>query len=160
AVSATAPGCEVYAFEANTATYLRCKPKLAHSGIDYRHLAITDHNGQATVYMPVTLGGLTDNTRYSAKTSLLQRNEAAVYPRFEVHAQTLDTFFGDRLGAGARFFLWIDVEGATEAILAGALNVLCRTLSIFVECENAPFWCGGSNTGRLVDRLLQHGFIP
>nr|WP_230534050.1 hypothetical protein [Microvirga roseola] len=52
------------------------------------------------------------------------------------------------------------MEGAAEQVLAGAPEVLRRTLAVFIECETRPFWHEGGSAGTVVDTLLQAGFIP
>ncbi len=171
AVRKAAPDCEVHAFEANPEIHDRCATELAQHGVVYRNLAVTDRNGRVMVHAPRTLSrayvdgrivpASVVEQRDTGKTSLLLRDEAATYDSFDVEAQTLDGLFTGRLGpAGASFFLWIDVEGAAEQALAGASLVLQRTLAVFVECENFPFWRQGSSAGGVVDRLFRAGFLP
>lgn len=73
----------------------------------------------------------------------------------------MNDLFQDHIGSDGRsFFLWVDVEGAAERVLTGALQVLRRTLALFVECENFRFWRDGSTPGGIASLLFQAGFVP
>ena len=118
-----------------------------------------ERDGQAPIYAPRTLSrAYVDGNIVPAeitepedtgKSSLLLRNEAATYDRFEVEACTLDRIFAGRPG-GTRarsFFLWIDVEGAADKVLAGAKSVLRETEAILVEAAESRV-PAQSETGR------------
>ena len=170
-VRAAAPGCEVYAYEANPEIHARYAATLAQQGVDYRNLAVSDADGRATVYAPRTLSRayldgyvvptLIVEDRYTGKTSLLRRDEEATYDSFDIEARTLDSLFADQIGSDeASFFLWVDVEGAAERVLAGASGLLRRTIALFVECENFHFWHEGSTAGGVATFLFRAGFVP
>lgn len=146
------PSCEIIAFEANPRTHARHAAILAAKGIDYRHLAISDVVGRITIHTP--------RGQHESKTSLLLRNESVTYNDDDVETQTLDSLFKDRLGKDRSFFLWIDVEGAAERVLAGAPGVLRQTLAVFIECETFPFWREGGTAGGVADILMKAGFVP
>jgi len=153
AVRDKAPGCEIVAFEANPETHARHVASLRARGIDYRNLAVSDCEGQTTIHSPRGQPG--------GKSSLLLRNEDVAYDEHQVETQTLDSIFRDRLSAKDRsFFLWIDVEGAAERVIAGASGVLAQTLAVFVECETFPFWQEGGSAGGVAGTLLKAGFVP
>jgi FkbM family methyltransferase len=171
AVRTAAPACETHAYEANPEIHAQHASVLASRGVIYRNLAISDVDGPTTVYAPRRLsrayvdGGIVPaavvEERDTGKTSLLQRNEDAAYDSFEVEARTLDSLFAGRTGPdGTSFFLWVDVEGAAERVLTGAREVLTRTLAVFVECENFPFWREGSSAGGVAGLLFEAGFVP
>jgi hypothetical protein len=101
-------------------------------------------------------------TENTGKTSLLLRNEEATYQQFEVESQTLDSFLKSEMTAGSdsTYFLWIDVEGAAEKVLAGADKTLRETLAIFIETENVDFWKDQKNAGDIAGLLIRKGFVP
>jgi len=146
------PTCEIIAFEANPRTHARHAAAVAARGIDYRHLAISDTIGRITIHAP--------RGQHEGKTSLLMRSEGVAYDHDEVETQTLDSIFKDRLDKDPSFFLWIDVEGAAERVLAGASDVLRHTLAVFVECETFPFWQEGGSAGGVAGILMRAGFVP
>lgn len=172
AVRDLAPDCAVYGFEANPRIHARHAASMAARGVEWLNIAVTDMSGRAPVFTPRTLSRAYVNGQVvpaevvepedTGKTSLLERNEEATYDRFEVEARTLDELFSGRpSGAGERrFFLWIDVEGAADKVLAGAGTVLEDTQAIFVEAENFDFWRGQKRAGEILDLLYRKGFLP
>lgn len=145
--------CEIVAFEANPETHARHAARLTARGIAYHHMAIADRDGRLTIHAP--------RGRPEGKASLLLRREDVPYDDHAVPARSLDSLFRKRLGPdGPGFFLWIDVEGAAERVLAGAHGVLRQTLAILVECETFPFWHEGGSASGVAETLLKAGFVP
>jgi len=171
-VRRTAPNCTVHAFEANPQIYARHQARLEQQGVRYWNLAVADEAGSTVVYAPRTLSRAYVNGEVvpasiteaegTGKTSLLRRNEDATYAEFSVEATTLDAFveahvkdWRDRTA-----FLWIDVEGAADRVLAGATRLLSRTRVVLIETENFAFWQDQANCGTVVTRLIALGFVP
>jgi hypothetical protein len=98
----------------------------------------------------------------TGKTSLRRRNEDATYAEFRVPARSLDSFFRSRFATldEQRFALWIDAEGAADRVLAGASEVLKRTVLIFIEVETLTFWQGQAAGGAISKVLMDKGFVP
>lgn len=166
------PDTKVYAFEANPEIYEHHRARLAREGIAYLNLAINDTAGKVTLYAPRTLsrvwhdGEIIDaavtEPPETAKASLLRRNEHASYTEFEVRSHSLDGFFREQdVELEHRSFaLWIDVEGASVAVLAGAEEVLGSTSIILIEVENYEFWKGQKKVGDICEFLRKHDFVP
>jgi FkbM family methyltransferase len=166
-----APAAAIYAFEANPEIYQLHHGRLAAAGIHHFHLAVSDCRGEVNVFAPITLskmwvdGALVEaaiaEPADTGKTSLLQRVEEATYREFKVPAQSLDGFFRDtgRNVQQSTFALWIDVEGAAAAVLAGAESVLASTAALFIELENFPFWKNQRTAGYVADFLEERGFV-
>ena len=172
AVRRAAPGCVVHAFEANPRIHAKHKRRLEEQGIRSWNLAVDRQGGRAKVYAPRTLSrayvagevvpaSITEGED-TGKTSLLRRNEEATYEEFEVEAATLDSFVEAHVPdwRGRIAFLWVDVEGAAERVLAGAPHLLTRTRAIFLETEGFDFWLEQSDRGAVVARLMRAGFLP
>jgi FkbM family methyltransferase len=172
AAKGVAPGSEVYAFEANPEVYQLHRTRLENVGVHYLNLAINERSGEVTVYAPCTLAKAWDNGSIvnasiteppdTGKTSLLHRNEAATYREFTVASRSLDDFFATKVRdlRDCRFALWIDVEGAAELVLLGAEMVLRTTVAIFVELEGYPFWRQQRTADRVIEFLMERGFVP
>ena len=166
------PGSEVYAFEANPEIYKIHRARLEEAGVQYLNLAINERSGEATVYAPCTLSKAWDNGSIvnasitepgdTGKTSLLRRNEAATYREFTVASGSLDEFFATKVRdfPACRFALWIDVEGVAELVLLGAETVLRTTAAIFLEVEGYPFWKEQRTADRVIEFLIERGFVP
>jgi FkbM family methyltransferase len=172
AVRKIAPSCEVHAFEANPQIHAKHKERLQAQGIQYWNLAVTDHVGDAVLYAPLTLsrayiGGKVVQASIvegedTGKTSLLRRNEDATYAEFKVQATTLDAFADAHLPDWRHraIFLWVDVEGAGDRVLAGGKRLLARTRAIFLETEAFDFWKDQADCGAVVGQLIRSGFLP
>jgi FkbM family methyltransferase len=90
--------------------------------------------------------------------SLNKRNDDTPYRNREIKAVRLDDFFKSDISASKLFGLWIDVEGALDAVLHGAEEVLKRTLIIHAEMEHHAFWKDQMLAKDLVPKLENSGF--
>lgn len=164
-----APECKIYAFEANPEIHSVNAAALREQGIDYRNVAVSDSTGTGTVLAPRVLSrhyvdgeiipGTVVEPTTTGKTSLLARNEEATYETFTVSTASLDSLLESE-DRTASYFLWIDVEGASNRVLAGADKVLTRTLAIFIETETFDFWQGQKPADQIISQLCARGFIP
>ena len=167
-----APECAVIGFEANPRIHAKHATTMTARGIEWLNIAVADCSGRLPIFVPLTLsrayvdGKLVPMTviesEDTGKSSLLHRDEDATYESFEVDAVTLDDFFRNRPARleERRCFLWIDVEGAADKVLAGADEVLDHTLAIFIETENFDFWKGQKRAGEILSLLYRKGFLP
>lgn len=172
AVRRRLPHCTIHAFEANPRIFARNRERLEAEGVRFWNLAVSDKPGRVTIYAPLTLSQAyvdgevvpahVEEAEDTGKSSLLRRNENATYSEFDVEAATLDGFaqahvpdWGQRTA-----FLWVDVEGASDRVLAGATQLLARTRAIFLETEGFPFWEGQASTATVLNRLMRAGFLP
>ena len=131
AVREMAPDCAVHAFEANPTIFAKHSGRLVSHGVQPWNLAVGRTVGSTTIYAPLTLskayigGEVVAATVFESedtgKTSLLRRDEEATYQEFDVDATTLDAFVERHVRdwRERRFFLWVDVEGAADQVLAG-----------------------------------------
>ena len=166
------PSCAVHAFEANPVIHAKHREKLENHGVHFWNLAITNQTGRTKVYAPRTLsrayvGGNVIAASIiegedTGKTSLLRRNEEASYTEFEVEATTLDAFMHSHVPDWHErvIFLWVDVEGAGDRVLAGAERVLSQTRAIFLETEGFEFWQDQAESSAVVTQLIRAGFLP
>jgi FkbM family methyltransferase len=148
----------VVAFEANPYTYAKYHAKNpSDTGVEYLHLALSDAPGEVTFNVRRSSDGA---PRPDGHGSMLKR--VGEYPYdFEtvtVEATTLDIFFADT--PVDRCAMWIDVEGASQAVLRGAERLLDRTVVLHIEVEDREFWQDAWTTSQLVGHLLGRGFVP
>jgi len=170
AVKSLVPECEVFAFQANPEIFKTHESALRERGVHSLNLAVSDTVGTTTIHVPRTLSRRYEDGRLvpakitesaqTGKSSLLLRDEDATYDDFEIQCETLDSFLLARARPGARFVLWIDVEGIAERVLAGSTQILPDTDAIFIECETFPFWKDGSSASGVTRTLMEAGFIP
>ncbi len=163
AVAAAVPDCAVVAFEANPYVHRKfaAGTDFAAHHVDYRHQALSSLPGEATFLVITDSASLADD-RVEGYNSLLRRAGGdwlgdVEYEEVTVAATTLDHEFADRAGP---FALWLDVEGATEQVLAGGREFLGRCDLLKVEVEETPFWQDQWLAEDVVAELRGHGLEP
>ena len=166
------PRLLVYSFEANPEIFALNKATVAAAGVNYTNRAIADSVGSVKMYAPRTLSryydkgvvlpGQINEPKTTGKTSLLLRNEDAVYEEFNVNATTLDAFLAEEGFdvAEQRMVLWIDVEGAADKVLQGAEKALASSVAVLIEVENFEFWKEQKDSAYITRELIAKGFVP
>jgi len=166
------PRLLVYSFEANPEIFALHKATVSAAGATYLNRAISDSVGPVKIYAPRTLSryydkgvvlpGHINEPKTTGKTSLLLRNEDAVYEEFNVDGTTLDAFLAEEGFdvAEQRIVLWIDAEGAADKVLQGAEKALASSVAVLVEAENFEFWKEQKDSAYITRELIAKGFIP
>jgi len=166
------PRLLVYSFEANPEIFALNKANVSAAGVTYLNRAVSDSVGSVKMYAPRTLSryydkgvvlpGQINEPKTTGKTSLLLRNEDAVYEEFNVDATTLDAFLVDEGFdvAEQRMVLWIDVEGAADKVLQGAEKALASSVAVLIEVENFEFWKEQKDSAYITRELIAKGFVP
>jgi len=166
------PRLLVYSFEANPEIFALHKSTVSAAGATYLNRAISDSVGPVKIYAPRTLSryydrgvvlpGHINEPKTTGKTSLLLRNEDAVYEEFNVDGTTLDAFLVEEGFdvAEQRIVLWIDAEGAADKVLQGAKKALASSVAVLVEAENFEFWKEQKDSAYITRELIAKGFIP
>ena len=154
------PKSNFYLFEANARNYhqfLLGNPLLAnHPGTTIEHVAVNDCPGEVEFHVLDAEDTAADWRR--AASSMLQRGDGLASQTERVRAITLDNYFQEQLARGQSFALWIDVEGALDRVLNGALNVLRQTVLVRAEIEWAEVWRGQALGQESKDMLESLGF--
>ena len=147
------PKAQIVAFEASPENYapFSASEPFAQKRIDYRHCAVSDRTG--TIDFQVRVDGV-DN--FGAN-SVMSRSEAS-YPvkTVSVPCTTLDDAFPNC----PRCALWVDVEGASQQLIAGAQNVLKKASVVMIEVEEKPFWQGQWLATDVSIALMKMGLVP
>ncbi len=166
------PRLLVYSFEANPEIFALHNSTVSAAGVTYRNRALSDSVGSVKMYAPRTLSryydkgvvlpGQINEPKTTGKTSLLLRNEDAVYQEFSVDATTLDAFLVEEGFdvAEQRMVLWIDVEGAADKVLRGAEKALASSVAVLIEVENFEFWKEQKDSAYITRELIAKGFVP
>jgi FkbM family methyltransferase len=84
--------------------------------------------------------------------------ESAVVSATEVNMQTLDAAAGPFVRQDDRIFLKVDVQGMEEKVLAGAQQVLGRTVGLQVELSLTPLYATQPLLCDMVATLRHRGF--
>ena len=166
------PRLLVYSFEANPEIFALNQARVSAAGVTYLNRAVSDAVGSVKMYAPRTLSryydkgvvlpGHINEPKTTGKTSLLLRNEEAVYEEFDVDATTLDAFLVEEGFdvAEQRMVLWIDVEGAADKVLQGAEKALANSVAVLIEVENFEFWKEQKDSAYITRELISKGFVP
>lgn len=153
------PGTRAVAFEANPYTYRRFAADHTPdtSGVEYRHLALSDTSGEVTFSVGINRKG---KPRADGKGSLLPRVASIGDDHIEVTvpSTTLDEYFAAE--PGRRSALWVDVEGAAGLVLGGADAVLRDVQFLIVEVEERQVWDGQAMRRDIIELLGSHGLVP
>jgi FkbM family methyltransferase len=166
------PRLLVYSFEANPEIFALHNSTVSAAGVTYMNRAVSDSVGPVKMYAPRTLSryydkgvvlpGHINEPKTTGKTSLLLRNEDAVYEEFNVNGTTLDAFLVEEGFdvAEQRMVLWIDVEGAADKVLQGAEKALASSVAVLIEVENFEFWKEQKDSAYITRELIAKGFVP
>ena len=159
-IRARHPQAKVIAFEANPYNHAHWTQHGGFEalGIEYRHTAISGSDGTAEFQVQSTWYDK-EAPRVKGNDSLLARTETGIgYEPVSVPARRLDTVTAAPDLAGCDFSLWIDVEGASQMIFAGADETLKRTRSILIEVEEYAYWDGQWLFSDVHAHLADRGF--
>jgi FkbM family methyltransferase len=152
------PTARVVAFEANPYTYDRyLADNPPSTGVEFLHLALSDTPGEVSFNVRRSQAG---RPRADGHGSLMDRpsDYGHDFEQVTVRATTLDAFFSDH--PVERCALWIDVEGASAAVLHGATDLLRRAMLLQIEVEDREYWEGAWTAPQVLDFLHQQGFVP
>jgi FkbM family methyltransferase len=124
-------------------------------GVDYRHLAVADSNGEVKFQL-MRSNGTTEMPYELGNNSILKRNDPKItYEECSVKSVALDSL---PLGKGS-IALWIDVEGAQASVLAGAQETIKKAEAIFIEVEEIKFWQNQWLVEDVTSFLIELGFV-
>lgn len=154
------PQARVVAFEANPHNHARYQGEIAadDAPIEYLHMAVADGPSELTLHLRREVAG-EQLREVTGNSSLLPRTAAdTTYEKIAVPATSLDAFFADDLTAAS--CVWIDVEGAAGAVLAGGARFLQSCSVVKIEVEEAPFWRGQWLSLDVLAHFLAAGFQP
>lgn len=133
------PEAHCLALEANPYVHEEHREHLAAEGVDYRHLAAGPETGTVTIHIPTGVSGR-ELTRTSRMASLVTHTRSHGDEDVEVPAVRVDDLVS--LGPDDRLVVWIDVEGASQQVLAGGHEVLARADAVYIEVERDAAWHG------------------
>lgn len=163
----TCPNCTVHGFEANPEIHAEFAPQITGQGVQWHNKAVIEAGRTVTMHIPRVLsrayykGRIYEvnlpEDKLTGKGSILKRNEDAHYVEVDVQGVSLDGMFASDC---AELMLWIDVEGGAPTVLAGASEVLARTLAIYIEVEGYPFWEEDVSAPKVIRTLRAQGFEP
>ena len=152
------PQSRVVAFEANPYTFEKFQGENPEStGVEYYHLAVSDRPGPVTFHVRLHPEG---SPRPDGHGSLLERDDSYEHDFDEVtvDSTTLDIFFAYE--EFKRCAMWVDVEGASEAVLSGGRSVLSKAAIVIIEVEDRALWKGSWTAPEVTRCLAEVGLFP
>ncbi len=156
------PDRTVRAFEANPHVYAHflLEGELRKLGVDYRYGAVGDKNGSTRFHIYETIDGKEEPCD-SRRQSILLRTTGEKDRRYGVWVPLarLDSLCAND-PADSRYALWVDAEGASGQVLAGADKTLEKTLILIIELESQPKFTGQASDREIMKILLARDFVP
>lgn len=127
------------AFEANPYVYDIFHERVAATGAEYLNLAVGPTNGTMPLTIPTKVRGV-DRTLRGPMASLRRHLHATEGVTVDVPVVRLDDYLAT--ADDERVVAWIDVEGASQAVLEGGVETLRKCAAVFIEVEAEPTWEG------------------
>lgn len=154
------PESTIVAFEASPQNYNQFYVEndrfSAIANFRINQLAVADYNGEITFNVLDADNSSADWRR--AANSILARTDMATAKQVRVPCITLDNYFGSYTIQDNTFAMWLDVEGALDKVLAGAKEVLQKTLFLRAEVEWKELWAGQKLAPELKTMIESYGF--
>jgi FkbM family methyltransferase len=154
------PRTACYAFEANPYVFNRFKDQIG-THVTYLNEAIGNETAQKQFHIPMSVpranGALRLQLTNPTSSLKLRSADGVEYESVTCHCDTLDSWH-ERLGWPTSA-LWIDVEGAVDEVVRGAIRSLERSVQCaFVELEKSPAWKGQWLAADMTRAMEEMGF--
>jgi len=161
------PRATIYAFEPDPRNIFRLKRSGVHKAVHLVEAAVGDTDGSAQFLLSSGRPPVGDphytrgqpNEPWSYSSSLkppVKHLENVPWVRFETKATVpvvrLDTFCAAH-GIDAIDFVWADVQGAEDLLIAGGQAALARTSYLYTEYSEEEIYKGQLDLGEIVRRL-------
>jgi FkbM family methyltransferase len=137
------PALEVQSYEPIPSIYRKSIAFHAENSVSAANVinaAISDEDGEATIFLPIVDGGMEEETTGTLRKDSWQHSKA--HETYVVSTRKLDSVL---LGKDARALIKIDVEDYEANVLKGAAKVL-RTVKPIIVCEILPRAHGNQQT--------------
>ncbi len=154
------PDARIVAFEPSPYNVAHYRKHFDYAGsrIEYEPLALAEAPGELIFYIRRSVDGM-ELPLVTGQNSLLRRNAPnTIYEELSVRAVRLDDHFSPAETEGC--CLWVDVEGSTGQVLAGAERLLSQALLLMIELEDSPIWKDQWLAGQVLDFLYPLGLVP
>lgn len=135
----TFPDARCLALEANPYVHRQFREQLDDAGVEYLQVAAAASNGSVSINIPTQIGSKVKE-RTSRMASLAVHQRAVGNETVDVEAVRVDDAVS--LTEADRVVAWIDVEGASDAVLSGGRETLARADAVYIEVEAVEKWSG------------------
>jgi FkbM family methyltransferase len=130
----------IYAFEPNPGNFrlMQADTALREHDIRLLPLAVTDHDGEAELFLVEVEADPAPNCPWRGMSSLYRRSgRMGSSQAVAVRTTRLDTFLADETPRHS-LALWIDTEGTSCEVIEGARGVAAQLCLLHVEVETKP----------------------
>ena len=139
------PSARCVAFEANPYVHKKYAPRLADTGVEYLHLAVSQTHGTVELGIPRQFHNTDRDSRFAKRrtnrmASLGTHRFAEETETVTVPSTPLDDFVS--VADDDVVVAWIDVEGASGPVLSSGEKVLSRASLVYIEVESEQVWDG------------------
>jgi FkbM family methyltransferase len=151
------PDATCIALEANPRVFERFRAEVQVTGVDYVHVAAAAGSGKVGFFIPEVIAGHAQPhvSRMGSLNQISAKNSAMT--EVTVPALAIDELLGN--ATDNRLCMWMDVEGAIDKVLDGAVRILQRTALIYCEIEERQIWEDQPLASDVIARLEAAGFI-
>jgi FkbM family methyltransferase len=159
-VRSRAPEASIFAFEANPHNFGKfgSRPELRDSRVQYLHLAVTDHDGEASFFIQKSRAGKAISLNTGGN-SMLERLGNVEQERITVPAVSIAQFASAKRLTGI-FSAWVDVEGAIKQALLGMRERIADFSLLLCEVEERQHWKDQWLWLDVLSFLSARGFMP
>lgn len=157
------PSAHCVAFEANPFVHDKFAGDLDGTGVEYHHLAVSEVNGTVALGIPRRFHNPLRDRRFrkrrtSRMASLGDHRYAERTETVTVPSVPLDDFVS--VNAEDVVVAWIDVEGASGAVLTSGEKVLSHASLVYIEVESEQVWRGQWLDVDVARYLADCGLVP
>lgn len=161
------PGARIWAFEPDPRNIYRLKQGNIHKAATIVEAAVGDHDGTATFHLSSGMPPKGDlhyqpgmpKEPWSYSSSLkapVKHLEEVPWVKFDrtatVQVMRLDTFY-QREGLTAIDFIWADIQGAEDLMIAGGQTALAHTSYLYTEYADEEVYKGQISLREIIGRL-------
>ena len=157
------PTAHCVAFEANPFVHEKYADDVDGTGVEYHHLAVSQVNGTVDLGIPRRFhnplrGHRFRKRRTSRMASLARHRYAERTETVPVPSVPLDDFVS--VDDDDVVVAWIDVEGASGAVLSSGEKVMSQASLVFIEVESEQVWKGQWLDVDVARYLGRCGLVP
>jgi FkbM family methyltransferase len=151
------PDAQCLALEANPYVYRRFVERLGKRGVDYRNLAATSASGPVEMIIPTRIWDSTKGLGNKMGSLVTHRGDVG-HETVQVDGVRVDELVD--VSTSGPLVSWVDVEGASEAVLEGSRDVMAAAAAVYIEVESDEVWPGQWLDLDVARYFLSLGMVP
>jgi FkbM family methyltransferase len=156
------PEATVIAFEANPFVHAKFAQSMP-SRVDYRLSAVGRNDQPISLSIPLSRpspdGTVPMSPANTTSSLLARREEGYAYEAVQCECTSVDLLL-EGMANDQTVALWVDVEGASQEVLAGASSALAEAVAlIYIEVEDHAAWQGQWLAEDVTAHLEANGYV-